>query len=209
VTPYAGTTRDYLRERLKIKDSVFNLVDMAGLGRAAHPVEKEGIKRGKKIAVQADGLLLVLDSSRKESPEDLELLKKFKNKKVILVFNKIDLPQKMNKQRIKALLKDLPCIDISALKGKNLEKLKQKIDDLFVPSRKNGEEVILHLRQKLLLEDILGFLKSGLRLLEEGYPEDYYAEEIRKVIPLIGELTGEIQKEEVINEIFSRFCVGK
>jgi tRNA modification GTPase len=103
----------------------------------------------------------------------------------------------------------LPVLEISALKGKNLGKLKEMICEFFVPSQKQGEEVILHLRQKLLLEDILCCLVEGKRLLEEGYPEEIYVEETRKSIPLIGQLTGEIRVDEIIEDIFSRFCVGK
>ena len=105
--------------------------------------------------------------------------------------------------------KNHPSLEISALKGTNLDKLKDMIYELYVPDQRRGEEVILHLRQKLLLEEILENLLEGERLLKEGYSEEVYAEQIRKALPLIGKLTGEIQADEIIEEIFSRFCVGK
>ena len=209
VTPYPGTTRDYLREKLKINDSIFTLIDMAGLDISLHPVEKEGIKRGKKLTSLADGVLFLVDTSLKESPEDFKLIKKFKNKKTFLLFNKIDLSQKMNKENLKNLVKHMPTLEISALKRINLGKLKEMIYEFFVPNKKQGEEVILHLRQKLLLEEILDRVIDGQRLLKESYPEEVYAEEIRKTIPLIGQLTGEIRTDDIIEDIFSRFCVGK
>lgn len=209
VTPYPGTTRDYLCEKIKIQDSIFTLIDMAGMYNTAHPAEKEGIKRGKKISSEADGILLLLDSSRTESKEDIKLIDRYKTKKVLLLFNKIDLPQKMNRKRVRTKYKNLPSLDISALKGTNLLKLKEKIHEFFSPAQKGDEEVIFHLHQKLLLEDILDSLSEGFRLLKEKYPAEIYIEEIRKSIPLIGELTGEIQTDEVIEDIFSRFCVGK
>ena len=209
VTPYPGTTRDYLSDKLKINNSIFTLIDMAGLGSSLHLAEREGIKRGKKLASQADGVLLLLDTSQKDSPEDFKLIKKFKNKKTLLLFNKIDLPQKMNKENLLNRVKSLPTLEISALKGTNLGKLKEMIYEFFVPNQKQGEEVILHLRQKLLLEDILKCLIDGQLLLKESYYEEVYAEEIRKIIPLIGQLTGEIRVEDIIDDIFSRFCVGK
>jgi len=209
VTPYPGTTRDYLSEKLSIESSVFTLIDMAGLGSPLHLAEKEGIKRGKILASQADGVLLLLDASQGESSEDFKLIKKFKDKKTILLLNKIDLPQKMNKQNIKNRAESLPTLEISALKGTNLGKLKEMIYEFFVPDQKQGEEVILHLRQKLLLEDILTCLIDGQRLLKEGHPEEIYAEEIQKTIPLIGQLTGQIHTDDIIEDIFSRFCVGK
>jgi tRNA modification GTPase len=209
VSPYPGTTRDYLKERLKINEAVFNLIDMAGLDIPLHPVEKEGIKRSKKLASQADGVLLLFDASRKETAADFKLLQKFRNKKTILLFNKTDLPQKMDKEGLKSRGKSLPTLEISALKRTNLEKLKEMICNLFVPCQTEEKEVILHLREKLLLEEILGCLIEGQNLLQEGYPEEVYAEEIRKTIPLIGQFTGEIRTDDIIKEIFSRFCVGK
>jgi len=209
VTPFPGTTRDYLQETIKIKDALFTLTDMAGIDTPAHPIEKEGIKRGKKLAFSGDGILFVLDSSRKESPEDFNLLKKFQNKKAILLFNKSDLPVKMNCEKIKRLHKNIPSLAISSLKGTNLDKLKEMIFSHFVPTQTGSEEVILHLRQKLLFADILTCLRKSNRLLKDGHSEEIYVEEIRKIIPLIGQLTGEIRDEDVMSRIFDRFCVGK
>jgi tRNA modification GTPase len=79
----------------------------------------------------------------------------------------------------------------------------------FVPERERSEEVILHLRQKLLFEDILSCLKKTKMMLDDGYSEEIYVEEIRKIIPLVGQLTGEIQDEDVLTSIFNKFCVGK
>lgn len=209
VTPYPGTTRDYLKERIKIKDSLFTLIDMAGLGTALHPAEQEGIKRGQKLTSQADGVLLLLDASQKETAEDIKLIKKFKSQKTLLLFNKMDLPQKMNIEKIRRIDKSFFTQKISALKGTNLGKLKEMIFGFFVPDQKQQEEVILHLRQKLFIEDILNSMIEAQKLLQEGYPEEVYAEEIKKTIPLIGQLTGEVRTEEIIENIFSRFCVGK
>jgi tRNA modification GTPase len=209
VTPHPGTTRDYLSEKMEYKDSVFTLIDMAGLGKPLHPVEKEGIKRGKRLAFQADGILLLLDTSLKESPEDFRLIDMFKDKKTILLFNKIDLPQKMNKEEVKNRARSLTALEISALKGTNLGKLKAKIHALFIPDLVKDQDIIFHMRQKLILEEILAFLVEGRHLLEQGYPEEVYVEEFRKTIPLIGRLAGEIRSDDIINEIFNRFCVGK
>jgi len=209
VTPYPGTTRDYLKESIKINDAIFTLIDMAGIERPSHPIEKEGIRKGKRIAEKADGLLLLLDSSLKENPEDFKLIEKYKDRKILLLFNKMDLPQKMDKVRVRARTKKIPSLDISALKGTNLDKLKRMIVKSFLPTPEEGEDIILHLRQKLILEDIEACLIKGQCLLRDGYPEEIYVEEIRKTAPLIGQLTGEIRSDEIIDDIFRRFCVGK
>jgi len=209
VTPYPGTTRDYLKESIKINEAIFTLIDMAGIDRPSHPAVKEGIKKGKKLAEKADGVLLLLDSSRREIAEDFRLIEKFKEKKTLLLFNKMDLPQKMKKVKVKAKTNKIPSLDISALKGTNLDKLKTMVAKFFLPTQEEGKDIILHLRQKLVLEDIEASLIKGQRLLKEGYPEEVYAEEIRNAVPLIGQLTGEIRSDEIIDDIFRRFCVGK
>jgi tRNA modification GTPase len=103
----------------------------------------------------------------------------------------------------------MPTLTISALKGTNLDKLEQMMVSHFVPTQKKGEEVVLHLRQKLLFEDIFAFLKKTKRMLGDGYSEEIYVEELRKILPLIGQLTGEIRDEDVLDRIFSKFCIGK
>jgi tRNA modification GTPase len=209
VSPYPGTTRDYLRERLKIRDSIFHLIDMAGLDRPSHPVEEEGIQRSRRLASQADGILLIVDASRPESRADLKLIRKYGSKASILLFNKCDLPRKVDGERCKSAFQGSCCLDISALRKINLDGLKKMIQAAFVPAESAGAEIILHLRQKLLLEEVLAGLDESLRLLRQGHSEEVWAEEIRRVLPFLGQLTGEIRSDEVIAEIFNRFCVGK
>ena len=209
VTRFPGTTRDFLKEKLVIDDIVFHLVDMAGLGRPAHPVEKTGIARGQKIARQADGLLVVLDASRQESPEDERLILKYRAKKMILVLNKTDLPIKIDKRKLQKISAGIPFVEISALKGKNIDILRREVRRVFAPRIGKAEDVILHARQKDLLRGILDALRRAGELLSGGRSEELAVEELRGVLPLVGELTGEIRIDEVIADIFGRFCVGK
>lgn len=209
VSPYPGTTRDYLRETIKIKDSFFHLIDMAGLEDSPHPVEKEGVKRGGELASQADGILLVLDASRRETLADLRLVDRFKPKKTILLFNKSDLPRKIDQPKCLVLNRKTRWLEVSALTGKNLEALRNAIYDDFALRQDGNDEVLLHLRQKLLFEQVASCLEKALSRLRDGYSEEVWAEEIRRILPLIGQLTGEIRVDEVIDNIFSRFCVGK
>ena len=209
VSPHPGTTRDYLRERIKIRDSLFHLIDMAGLEDSPDPVGKEGVKRGGEMASRADGILLVLDASRIERQADLRLINLFLHKKTILLFNKADLPQKINRPKCLALNAKSRWLEVSALTGKNLEALRKLIYQEFAPKATGQEEVLLHLRQKMLFEKISFYLEKALNLLQNGYSDEVWAEEIRRILPIIGELTGEIRVDEVLDTIFSRFCVGK
>jgi len=209
VTPYPGTTRDYLREDIVIDGLIFHLVDMAGLGKPRHPVERKGILRGQRIARRADGLLVVLDGSRKASPEDARILRRLRGKKAILVVNKADLPGRLERDKVRALLAGAPLVEVSALRGTGLERLRGLIRAAFVPGAVEEEETILHSRQRDILADVLEALKEARRLLGSGHSEEVYAEEIRRAIALVGRLTGEIRADEVMGDIFSRFCVGK
>jgi tRNA modification GTPase len=209
VTPYPGTTRDYLSEKLKIKDSIFTLLDMAGQGKPNHPIEKEGMRRSEELAQKADGILLVLDSSRKKDKEDRELLNKYKPKKTILVFNKCDLSQKINIKNTLSAAPNFPFCEISALKKTNIQELKKIIYSKWVKTEKTEQEIILHLHQKLLLADILKALEKGKEKLQKGFSEEIYAEEIKKSIPPINQLTGEIRSDDIIDSIFQNFCIGK
>jgi tRNA modification GTPase len=209
VTPFPGTTRDFLREKLVLDGVVFHLVDMAGLGRPAHPVERRGILRGRKIARDADGLLIVLDASRREAEEDVRIVRRHPAKKAIIVLNKSDLPRKIAGRKIRELAGEIPVVEVSALKGRNLDALRARIGALFAPGAGREEELILHARQKDSLEAILNALRRARGLLTEGHFEEVCAEEIRTALRLIGELTGEVRAEEVLDDIFGRFCVGK
>jgi len=209
VTPYPGTTRDYLREKIVIEDFVFHLVDMAGLGKPAHPVEKEGMLKGKKIAREADGLLIVLDGSRPAGAEDERLITGFRGKKTVVVINKGDLRSRIDENRVRALSAGSPLVRVSALKGKNMDELRAEIRRTFVPAADFGEDIILHAGQKDMLLEIREALAEGGRLLRAGRGEELYAEELRKALSLLGRLTGEIKADEIMADVFGRFCVGK
>jgi tRNA modification GTPase len=209
VTPFPGTTRDFLREKVRIKDVDFNLVDMAGLRRAATAVEKEGIRRSREIAAQADGILFLFDASKKDFEEDLTLLDEFKDKKAVLVFNKIDLGRKPDLGKVRARIGRRPFLEISALRGTNLERLKAAISKTFAPRNVDRGDVIFHLWQKLALEDMGARLRRAKRLLSDGHPEEMYVEEIREIVPALGRFLGEIRSDDVLADIFGRFCVGK
>ncbi len=209
VTPFPGTTRDFLRERLVIDGFIFNLVDMAGLGRAAHPVEKRGVARGRRLAGQADGLIVVFDASRRWSGEDEELVWRFRRKRAVFVLNKSDLPAKTDREKLREVAGESPAVEVSALRGKNIGALREAIRVHFVPRTPAEEETIVHARQKDRLEEALEALRRADTLLARRHSEEVPAEEIRAAIGFICELTGEVRAEEVLDEIFGRFCVGK
>lgn len=209
VSPYPGTTRDFLRERLVLDGFLFNLVDMAGLGGARHPVERLGIARGLRIAEAADGLLFLLDASRELSREDISLLTRLAGRKTIIVLNKIDLPKRIDPAPAARLMKSAPVVEVSALKGTNIEDLKREVLRRFGPRVAGGEDLILHARQRDILVAVRDSLVRAAELLRAGHSEELCAEEVRHALELIGRLTGEVRADEVMKSVFSRFCVGK
>jgi len=188
---------------------LLKLVDTAGFGQADNAAEEAGISRSEDIAARADGLLIILDSSRSESEEDFYLLQGFQGKKRIIVFNKSDLDKVINWQLIIEKNKEIPWIEVSALTGENIEQLKKLMLATFRPAESGQEEIILHERQKILIEQMAGQLEEARNRLGAGYGLEIIAEEIKAVLPAIGEFTGEIKSSEVINEMFGRFCLGK
>jgi len=209
VTPQPGTTRDFIREKWAADRTLFHLVDTAGWGRPSSPAEKSGIEKSRDLASGADGLLIVLDRSRKETRDDFDILTFCPEKKAVLIFNKSDLPAIADIESLKAARPGAPALEISALCGSNLEKLRETILSVFSAPEGLEEEMILHGRQKAVFQDIGDALGRAEALLRSGHSEDIVAEEIRQTLPLIGRLTGEIRDDEILEDIFSRFCVGK
>jgi len=185
------------------------LVDMAGLGRPTHPVERTGMAKGRKMAGQADGLLIVLDASRRESAEDARLIRKYRGKRTVIVLNKCDLPRKIAGSRSLEMAGDSPVVEVSALKGRNIDRLRSRLRSFFAPGTDKEEEIILHARQKDALQDIHEALVRARSLLARGHAGEVAAEELRAALARIGELAGEVRTQEVLDQIFGRFCVGK
>jgi tRNA modification GTPase len=206
VAPDPGTTRDYLSERLRIEGTVFRLVDTAGLGRAGTAVEKEGMKRSLEQAAGADGIIFVFDRSRPATAADRQLIDLFKGQKSILAFNKCDRPSRIDRG---ALGRRRPAAAVSALTGAGLPAMRRLIRDVFTPKMSGGGDVILHLRQKLILEEMAARVAAGRALLGRGETFEIVAEEIRQVLPAAERLLGKIATDEVMGSVFSRFCVGK
>ncbi|MBM3297672.1 MAG: tRNA uridine-5-carboxymethylaminomethyl(34) synthesis GTPase MnmE, partial [Candidatus Aminicenantes bacterium] len=209
VTPLPGTTRDYLSERLRLGGTNFLLTDMAGLGETRDPAEGEGVRKGRALAEEADGILLILDASRPDAEGDRRFVSGFGEKKAIVVFNKIDLPPKIDRAGIRSLLPGVMSVEVSALRGSGIDALKGLITEVFAPGPRHTEEVVLHLRQKVLLEEMGRVLGSALERLDDGFSEEHYAEDVRASLDLIGRLTGAVAADDVLDSVFGNFCVGK
>lgn len=210
VTEYEGTTRDTIEEFVNINGIPLKLIDTAGIRNTENAVEKIGIERSIKYAKEADLVILIIDASKKLSDEDIEILGFVEPKKTIIILNKMDLEQKVDVNE-KEISKFQNIIKISALKKEGIEDLYEKIGNMFNLNQINVDSdiVITNQRHKCQIEKAIKNLNSALESLEKNMPIDIVAISLKDVLSDLGEITGEEASEEIINEIFSRFCLGK
>lgn len=203
VSSIPGTTRDTLSETIEFEGIKFNLTDTAGIREQGDEIEKIGIERAKKEVSKADIVLFVIDLERELTGEEEAFLKKLDADRTLIVFNKID----KKKKDIK--LKNFSnFVEISALKEINIDGLKQKIYDMTIKNKVDLSKIVLtNMRHINILKEIREQIDRMLQ--EYEMPFDAFAFQIRSLWEAFGKITGETENEKIINEIFSRFCLGK
>ena len=211
VTEYEGTTRDTIEEFVNIEGIPLKLIDTAGIRNAKDEVEKIGIAKSREIAKEADLIIAIFDSTKELSPEDLEILDLIKGKKSIVILNKIDLNAILSENDDRFTNVSENILKLSALNGEGLEKLYETISKMFSLNEINldNEIVITNLRHKNLISKALINVKKSEEAIEQNMPVDIIAIFIKDILESLGEITGEEVTENIINEIFSRFCLGK
>jgi tRNA modification GTPase len=211
VTEIEGTTRDTIEEFVNINGIPLNLIDTAGIRNAKDEVERIGIEKSKKLAEDADLIIAILDSSKELSEEDIEILEIAKNKKSIVILNKVDLEQKIKPENPKLEIFNKNIINLSAKNKIGLELLFEKITTMFNLDEINidNDIVITNERHKNLISKAIENLDKAKNILKDGMPVDIIAISLKDVLSNLGAITGEEAGEEIINEIFARFCLGK
>ena len=209
VTSVAGTTRDVLEEQVNLNGINLNIIDTAGIRNTDDLVEKIGVDRAKEYLEAADLVLYVIDGSRKLSEEDEDIAALIKEKHVIVIINKSDLEQQVERRELDFLSDHV--IAISAKEGDGIEQLTDTIQELFLKGTVswNDEVVITNIRHK----NALMLAKESLCLAEEsilnGMPEDFYSIDFMNAYEALGKMIGESLEDDLANEIFSKFCMGK
>ena len=212
VTEIPGTTRDIVSETLRVGDIILNVEDTAGIREAKDLVEQIGVERAIASAEKADLVLCVLDTSIPLDPWDERILGMLEEKKKIILLNKSDLPPVIREEEIRAIAGEtVPVLPVSAKDGEGLEELEQLLRDMFYHGEIsfNDEVMITNERQKECLERA----RQSLHLLNEGLlagmPEDVCAIDLTDAIEHLGEITGQTVREDLFDEIFGKFCMGK
>ncbi len=211
VTQYEGTTRDTIEEFVTVNGIPLKLVDTAGIRNAQDEVEKIGIEKSKEIASNADLVIAIFDASRDLSKEDYDILEILKEKKSIIVFNKSDLNTVLDENREPLKSLDKPIIKISALKQEGIEEIYQEITKMFNLNEisYDNEVVITNIRHKNLIYKAIQDIEKTRKSIEENMPVDIIAMNLKEIMELLSDITGETVTEDIINEIFSKFCLGK
>jgi tRNA modification GTPase len=212
VTAVPGTTTDVIEEAVNLSGVLIRLMDMAGLREPRNEVEREGIRLARGKLSEAHLIILVVDRSRLLDDEDRRIFREVQGKRTILVLNKIDLPPCIEAEEVKEAtgIKDL--YPLSALRGDGIEELKRGIVGAVVQGgtkRGGGDLVPVNLRHKRVLEKAKGLLEEALEGRRREIPWDLTAIEIRQVLNHLGEIVGVTTPEEVLEMVFSRFCIGK
>ncbi len=220
VTDIEGTTRDIIEEQIRLGDLSLNVIDTAGIRQTEDVIEKIGVDRAKEYAGRADLIIYVVDSSRELDENDEKILPLIKNKNAVILLNKSDLNTVVTKEMIKEKISDLtggadkneiPVISISTKEEKGIEKLEKKLKNMFLNGiiSFNDQICISNVRQKNALTDALESMRKVVESINAGMPEDFYSIDLMDAYEALGSITGESVGEDLINEIFSKFCMGK
>lgn len=222
VTEIAGTTRDALHETINLHGISLNMIDTAGIQETQDVVEKIGVERAKKYAMDADLILYVVDASGNIDEDDQNIISLLDGKKAIILLNKSDLENKITEESLKENLakrlkhrEDIRILRTSTIdpssENSGMEELEETIRNMFFEGKlkQNNELVVTNLRHKEALQDALNSLKLVERSIEDGMPEDFYSIDLTSAYASLGKIIGEEVDEDVVNEIFSKFCMGK
>ena len=211
VTEIEGTTRDTIEEFVTVEGVPLKLIDTAGILEAKDDVEKIGITKSKEIAKDADLIIAIFDSSKDLTDEDKEILDIIKNKTAIVVLNKMDLLNKIdeNMAEIKNVSKYI--VKMSTLEQKGIDDLYKSIGNLFSMEEisLDNTTVITNVRHKNLISKALNSCREAKKSMELGMPLDIIAIFLKEILENLGEITGETVTDDIIDEIFSKFCLGK
>lgn len=215
VTDVEGTTRDALEESIRIGGISLNVVDTAGIRDAQDVVEKIGVQKARKYAQDAELILYVVDSSRALDESDAEIMELIRDKKVIVLLNKTDLEPALSEESLREQFgkwgEEIPVIRTSARENIGLEAFAEQIRKMFFHGKigMDDEVMITSLRHREAVQEAYDSLCMVKRSLEDEMPEDFYSIDLMNAYASLGRILGEEVGEDLVNEIFSKFCMGK
>lgn len=210
VTDIAGTTRDMLEEQIRLGDVFLQLIDTAGIRETADVIEQIGVSRAKEAAEEADLIIYVVDGACMLDENDEKIMDMIRNRRAIILLNKTDLDLVVGKEYLEEKTGH-PVIAVSAREETGIEELEKMVSDLFLQGKIdfNDEVVITNVRHKRALENTRDSLKMVIKGIEEGVPEDFLTIDLMEAYEKLGLIIGESVEEDLVDEIFGKFCMGK
>lgn len=210
VTDIAGTTRDILEEYIHFHGLTLQMIDTAGIRNTEDAVEKIGVGKAREVAKEADLILFVVDSSLPLDENDEDIISMIRDKKAIVLYNKTDLVPCVNMEELKRMT-GKPVLPISALEETGIDELENLIRDLFFSGNIsfNDEVYITNARHQEGLSQALESLKLVRQSIDNHMPEDFFSIDLMSAYESLGKILGEAVGEDLVNEIFSKFCMGK
>ena len=222
VTNIEGTTRDALEEQIQLNGLTLNMIDTAGIRKTDDIIEKIGVDKAKEYVKNADLIIYVADASRPLDSNDKEIIRLLEGRKVIILLNKSDLNTVITKEIMQEEIGQaffnsspdigtIPMIDISAKEEQGLSELEDTLNQMFLHGEVsfNDEVYITNIRHKAALSDAYESLKKVIESIENQMPEDFFSIDLMDAYESLGSITGETIGEDLVNEIFSKFCMGK
>ena len=211
VTDVPGTTRDTVEEFVNIGGVPVKIIDTAGIRDTDDTVEKIGVEKSRRIAEEADLLLMLADLSRPFDDEDKEILSLIKGRKAIVILNKTDLPQVLDSKTAFEGIDEASIISISAKTGDGIDELTKRLEDMFFGGQLeiNNSVVISNVRHKNALYAAKESLERAITTIEIRMPEDLVSIDLKQAYDHLGEITGDSIEEDLLDKIFSQFCLGK
>ncbi len=211
VTDIPGTTRDIIEEYVNIRGIPLKIVDTAGIRDTDDVVEKIGVERAREIMVNADLILLLLDSSQPLSDEDREILDMLAGKQAVVLVNKSDLPARLELAEVMSRVREKKLLKISVVEGTGLTELEQIIVDMVYSGQVSQAEgaFVNNVRHANSLHQVKIHLQDVLVTINKGMPSDCIVVDLRAAWEKLGEITGDTVGEDIVDQIFSQFCIGK
>lgn len=211
VTEVAGTTRDVLEEYVNVRGVPLRLVDTAGIRDTEDIVEKIGVERSRKALSEADLILFVLNNNEPLTEDDQTLYEVVKNEDVIVIINKTDLEPRLDIDEVKEMIGDMPLIQTSMLKQEGIDELEIQIRDLFFGGEVQNQDMtyVSNSRHISLLKQARHSIQDAIDAAESGVPMDMVQIDLTRTWEILGEIIGESASDELIDQLFSQFCLGK
>ena len=211
VTDIPGTTRDVIEEFVNIKGIPLKIVDTAGIRETEDVVERIGVEKSREFFSAADLSIVVLDSSRSLDPEDIEILESVQPNKTIVLLNKTDLDRVIDLDKIKEYIAEENIIEISALQHEGIEKIHDKIEEMVFAGtvRNSSDLVVTNSRHKDALYKAKQSIEDALNAIESYMPLDFVEVDFKNIWDYLGYINGDTVTEDLLDTIFSNFCIGK